>query len=96
MTNLFPKWFNRLPLQIAIGLLMCGSLTVAGGWYYLTPKYSRVGYQPIQPVPFSHAGACGPIGAGLPVLSHRRRNLVVCEHPVALGLHELPQPGAAQ
>ena len=27
----------------------------AGVWYYFTPKYFRVGYQPIQPVAFSHA-----------------------------------------
>jgi hypothetical protein len=62
MTNLFPIWFNRLPLQIAIGLLVCGSVTVAGGWYYLTPKYSRVGYQPIQPVPYSHRTHVGQLG----------------------------------
>ncbi len=54
MANLFPAWFNRLPARIALGLLVCGSLTVAGSWYYLTPKYSRVGYKPIQPVPYSH------------------------------------------
>ena len=54
MANLFPRKFNRLPLQIAVGLLASGSLVTAGVWYYLTPKYSRVGYQPIQPVPYSH------------------------------------------
>lgn len=26
----------------------------AGAWYYLTPKYARVGYQPAQPVSFPH------------------------------------------
>jgi hypothetical protein len=54
MGNLFPRWFNRLPLHLGIGLLLGGSMVVAGAWYYLTPKYSRVGYQPIQPVPYSH------------------------------------------
>jgi hypothetical protein len=54
MANLFPEWFNRLPLQFAIGLAVIGALVTAGAWYYLTPKYSRVGYQPIQPVPYSH------------------------------------------
>ncbi len=54
MPNLFPKWFNRLPLRIGTGLLLGGAALVGGGWYYLTPKYSRVGYQPIQPVPYSH------------------------------------------
>jgi len=30
------------------------ALIVVGVWYYLTPKYGRVGYSPVQPVPFSH------------------------------------------
>jgi hypothetical protein len=54
MANIFPPWFNQLPLKIAGGLVLCGSLAVTGAWYYLTPKYSRVGYTPVQPVPFSH------------------------------------------
>ena len=55
MSDVFPKWTNRLPLQIVAGALLVGSVTVAGVWYYFTPKYTRVGYQPIQPVAFSHA-----------------------------------------
>ena len=54
MANLFPRWFNRLPAKFAVALLASGSLGIAGVWYYFTPKYSRVGYQPIQPVPYSH------------------------------------------
>ena len=41
--------------MIIIGGLLTASAVTAGMWYYLTPKYSRVGYQPIQPVAFSHA-----------------------------------------
>ena len=33
-------------------IIVCG--LTAGTWYYVTPKYTRVGYQPIQPVPFPH------------------------------------------
>lgn len=54
MANLYPRWFNRLPLLVGAGVLLSGALVTAGVWYYLTPKYSRVGYQPIQPVPYSH------------------------------------------
>jgi len=54
MANFFPRWTNWLPLK----LLVCGILIVcgltAGTWYYVTPKYTRVRYQPIQPVPFPH------------------------------------------
>ena len=62
MSDIFPKWSNRLPLQvIAGGLLLATSLT-AGIWYYFTPKYTRVGYQPIQPVTFSHATHADQLG----------------------------------
>lgn len=62
MSAIFPKWTNRLPLMIIVGgLLLAGTLT-AGIWYYLTPKYSRVGYKPLQPVAFSHATHVGQLG----------------------------------
>ena len=31
-----------------------GAAVSAGAWYYFTPKYTRVGYQPHQPVAFPH------------------------------------------
>ena len=49
MPAIFPKWTNRLPLYVIV------SGALAGVWYYFTPKYTRVGYQPVQPVAFSHA-----------------------------------------
>ena len=62
MSAIFPKWTNRLPTLIMVGMVLVGSALVAGAWYYLTPKYSRVGYQPIQPVSFSHATHAGQLG----------------------------------
>lgn len=55
MSANFPKWTNRLPLLIIVGLILVGTAVTAGVWYYFTPKYTRVGYQPVQPVAFSHA-----------------------------------------
>ena len=54
MANFFPRWTNWLPLKIVICavLIVCG--LTAGTWYYVTPKYTRVRYEPIQPVPFPH------------------------------------------
>ena len=54
MSDIFPKWTNRLPALVLAGAAVMGTVGVAGAWYYFTPKYSRVGYQPIQPVSFSH------------------------------------------
>lgn len=62
MSAIFPKWANRLPLFFSIGAVLVSTALCAGAWYYLTPKYSRVGYQPIQPVAFSHATHAGQLG----------------------------------
>src|SRR5579864_1195413 len=62
MSKLFPKSANKLPLQIVIYLTVLGSIATAAVTYYMTPKYTRVGYQPVQPVPFSHAKHVGELG----------------------------------
>ncbi len=62
MSDFFPKWTNRLPRQIAVGLALVGTGVSAGLWYYFTPKYVRVGYQPVQPVSFSHAVHANQLG----------------------------------
>ena len=54
MANIFPRGSNILPLKIVIcALVLVPALSIAT-WYYFTPKYTRVGYQPAQPVPFPH------------------------------------------
>ena len=55
MADIFPKWTNHLPLKVAVGLLLVGGSVTAGVWYYFSPKYTRVGYSPIQPVGFPHS-----------------------------------------
>ncbi len=62
MSAVFPKWTNRLPLLVTIGFVLVASAVVAGVWYYFTPEYSWVGYQPIQPVAFSHAVHVDQVG----------------------------------
>jgi len=54
MANIFPRWTNYLPLKVVFCFLVLGGAASAVYWYYLTPEYMRVGYQPVQPVPFSH------------------------------------------
>ena len=62
MAKLFPKSINRLPLQLSIYLVVLVCVATAGITYYMTPKYTRVGYAPIQPVPYSHAKHVGELG----------------------------------
>jgi len=62
MSNLFPKSVNKLPFQIIIYLCVLSTAVTAAATYYMTPKYTRVGYAPIQPVPYSHALHAGQLG----------------------------------
>ncbi len=55
MANVFPKWANLAPVKVLIGLTLILGTVVAGVTYYATPKYLRVGYQPVQPVAFDHS-----------------------------------------
>ncbi|MEM0967106.1 MAG: cytochrome c3 family protein [Verrucomicrobiota bacterium] len=54
MANIFPSWINRAPLRVAGCVLLVVGAVVAAITYYATPKWTRVGYAPVQPVAFSH------------------------------------------
>jgi hypothetical protein len=54
MANIFPRGSNYLPIKILVCLLVLGGAVTAGISYYFTNKYTNVGYQPVQPVPFPH------------------------------------------
>ena len=58
----FPRWANQLGPKLVVAGGLTATLALAGVTYYFTPKYTRVGYQPIQPVPFSHAVHAGQLG----------------------------------
>ncbi len=62
MSKIFPKSANKLPFQIVVYVCVLVGIATAGATYYMTPKYTRVGYAPIQPVPFSHAKHAGELG----------------------------------
>jgi formate-dependent nitrite reductase cytochrome c552 subunit len=55
MSDVFPKWTNKLPAMVIAGLILVGGAATVGISHYFSPKYTRAGYQPIQPVSFSHA-----------------------------------------
>jgi hypothetical protein len=54
MPNIFPTGTNQTVIKAGIALSIVGALVTLAVWYYFTPKYSRVGYQPVQPVYFQH------------------------------------------
>ena len=48
--------------MLLVGAALAGAGVAAGVTIYLTPKYTRAGYQPVQPVPFSHKIHAGQLG----------------------------------
>ena len=61
MPQIFPKWANRAPLYAAVGVAVLALGVPPLIWYYFSPEFTDVGYQPEQPVPFSHALHAGEL-----------------------------------
>lgn len=62
MEPIFPKWTNRIPLYAGIGVPLLIIAIVVGIWYYFSPKFLTAGYEPEQPVQFSHKLHAGDMG----------------------------------
>jgi hypothetical protein len=54
VSRIFPKNSRQIAATLGVGFLLLGGLVTAAVTYYFTPKYTRVGYTPYQPVPYSH------------------------------------------
>ena len=62
MSKDFPReWRRHFRLTMGVGAALL-VLALAGIAYYGTPKYWRVGYEPIQPIRFSHKLHAGELG----------------------------------
>jgi hypothetical protein len=54
LAQIFRQSANRLPLLVAVAALVLPAVAVGGVWYYFSPRFTDAGYQPVQPVPYSH------------------------------------------
>jgi hypothetical protein len=59
---IFPRWANRAPLVVGVGVPLLGFFASLSLWYWGSPKFLEVGYQPRQPVAFSHKLHAGDLG----------------------------------
>lgn len=62
MAQIFPPWWNKLPIVAAVVGILVPTIAVAGIWYYFSPWYTDVGYAPAQPVSYSHRLHVGELG----------------------------------
>lgn len=62
MAQIFPRWANKAPAYAAGAGALAAILVSLFVWYYFSPEYTDVGYQPRQPVPYSHKLHVGELG----------------------------------
>jgi len=62
LAAIFSRSLDIYVRQAGIGLVIGVGLFVIGWYYYALPSYTRVGYTPEQPVPFSHKIHVGQLG----------------------------------
>ena len=62
MTALFPKWTNKIPAFAALAVTGKLLAVVFIVWFWFSPKHTDVGYQPEQPILYSHKLHAGLLG----------------------------------
>jgi hypothetical protein len=62
MAQIFPKWTNETPRWITLGSLGGGGFLIFAVYWWASPWNTDVGYQPKQPIPYSHKLHAGHLG----------------------------------
>jgi hypothetical protein len=62
LAQIFPKWVDKAPPLVLISVLLLSAGGIGFIWYYGSPNYTDAGYQPIQPVEYSHKLHAGDLG----------------------------------
>lgn len=59
----FPEWHNKVP-KLVFGIIgpLATVLGIGAATYYLSPEFYEVGYEPDQPVEYSHELHAGELG----------------------------------
>ena len=59
---LFPRWTNQTPIFVLAAVAMLGGVVTFCFWYFATNKFIEVGYEPVQPIEYSHKLHAGDLG----------------------------------
>ena len=62
MGQIFPPWWNKLPIVAAIAGALGPIFAIAGIWTFFRRGSTDVGYRPEQPVAYSHKLHVGELG----------------------------------
>ena len=49
--QIFSRSLNKLPVVAGLGAVIALPAVVFAIWYWFSPYYTWVGYEPVQPVP---------------------------------------------
>lgn len=60
--QLFPKWANYVAPALLVSIVLIISTISLVIWYWGSPKNIDVGYEPVQPIPYSHKLHAGELG----------------------------------
>jgi len=61
MAQIFPRWSNQTPTHALVGTLVFGGVVTFALYWWASPYNTDVGYQPPQPVAYSHALHAGTL-----------------------------------
>lgn len=97
--QIFPKSLNYLPLVVALAATLAGGVAHFVLIYYFSPDFLYVGYQPEQPVPYSHRLHAGQLGMDCRYChSNVERSFEAMIPPTqtCMGCHTLVRPESAR
>lgn len=58
----FPRWTNKIPLVALVSFIALLTAIIGIFWYWGSPKHLWAGYQPVQPIAYSHKLHAGQMG----------------------------------
>jgi hypothetical protein len=98
LAAVFTRGIDSLVRKIAVGVLLSAALFISGFYYYAYPQYTRVGYQPEQPVAFSHQLHVGQLGMDCRYCHQQvenSKNATLPNTQVCMSCHNGVDPGKA-